>query len=202
MATSTRPPPPKPAARGPAPSLEPVDGDVDQERHEELLREQRAKKEAAERLEEEINDADTTEPMTECSNCGRCFRESILNRHETACAKASKKRQAFDMAKQRADGVDGLQDAQRTAARAAKRNPGKAQPQAAIPKWKLQHMQFQQAMHAAHGDAGGGYGGPAHFEEPADDRVPCPHCGRKFARDTAERHIPKCTAARPVPMRR
>eukprot|EP00488_Nonionellina_sp_1-RS-2012_P001475 TRINITY_DN2384_c0_g1_i1.p1 TRINITY_DN2384_c0_g1~~TRINITY_DN2384_c0_g1_i1.p1 ORF type:complete len:117 (-),score=31.47 TRINITY_DN2384_c0_g1_i1:181-531(-) len=24
-----------------------------------------------------------------------------------------------------------------------------------------------------------------------DDRVPCPHCGRKFAEETAKRHIPK-----------
>ena len=27
-----------------------------------------------------------------------------------------------------------------------------------------------------------------------DDRVPCPHCGRRFNAMAAERHIPKCTS--------
>ena len=27
-----------------------------------------------------------------------------------------------------------------------------------------------------------------------DDRVPCPHCGRRFSILAAERHIPKCTS--------
>ena len=35
----------------------------------------------------------------------------------------------------------------------------------------------------------------------ADDRVLCPHCGRKFADMAAQRHIPKCATqrARPAP---
>lgn len=28
--------------------------------------------------------------------------------------------------------------------------------------------------------------------EEDDDRVACPHCGRKFAENVAERHIPYC----------
>ena len=30
-----------------------------------------------------------------------------------------------------------------------------------------------------------------------DLRVPCPHCKRKFNKEVAERHIPKCHAANP-----
>ena len=32
-----------------------------------------------------------------------------------------------------------------------------------------------------------------------DDRVPCPHCGRKFNADVADRHIPKCATAKARP---
>ena len=33
----------------------------------------------------------------------------------------------------------------------------------------------------------------------ADDRVPCPNCGRKFNSDVAARHIPRCKVGRALP---
>ena len=37
---------------------------------------------------------------------------------------------------------------------------------------------------------------PANLPPPpeCDDRIPCPHCGRRFNALAAERHIPKCQA--------
>ena len=48
------------------------------------------------------------------------------------------------------------------------------------------------------GGYGGGGGGTSNFNpsygmsEPADDRIPCKFCGRKFNETAAERHIPVC----------
>lgn len=68
-----------------------------------------------------------------------------------------------------------------------------------LPKWKAQSEQFRAAMRAANGgpEVGGkggsnGYGGGAPAYEPHDDRVQCPHCGRKFAELACERHMPHC----------
>ena len=41
---------------------------------------------------------------------------------------------------------------------------------------------------------GGGHGGGGYAESEFDDRMPCPHCGRKFNAHAAERHIPKCAS--------
>ncbi|TPP51819.1 zinc-finger of a C2HC-type family protein [Leishmania donovani] len=128
------------------------------------------------------------EPMQECRTCGRRFRISVVMRHEALCRnQANKPRKVFNMREQRLEGVEGIKE------------------------WKVQHEQFQAAMRAVRQqkEAGGGFGfgqmapPPAPIPEEYDDRVPCPHCGRKFAQEVAARHIPKCatTIAKPKGIR-
>jgi hypothetical protein len=82
-----------------------------------------------------------------------------------------------------------------------------------IPKWKLQSLQFRQAMKAANeGAGGGGAGGGKFMSDPeteqinqqlaqmaSDSLIPCPHCNRRFNEKAAERHIPKCKDIRAKP---
>eukprot|EP00798_Chlamydomonas_sp_ICE-L_P001150 gene1150-3714_t len=74
-------------------------------------------------------------------------------------------------------------------------------------KWKMQSDQLRQAMKASRmiedAKAKGidirklDFGPPGDDEN--DDRVPCPHCGRKFNAKAADRHIPHCATARAKP---
>jgi endogenous inhibitor of DNA gyrase (YacG/DUF329 family) len=161
------------------------------------------------------------EPTEECPTCGRTFRISVLPRHEALCRKQSNKpRKVFNMRDQRLDGVEGINEVQRAApakGRGGGRDAAATSAGAAkgkLPKWKVQHEQFQAAMRAVRQQneaaaGGGGFGSGALAPPPApmpaeyDDRVPCPHCGRKFAEDVAARHIPKCatTVAKPKGIR-
>ena len=66
-------------------------------------------------------------------------------------------------------------------------------------KWKQQSDQLRAAMQAnrqiAEAKARGEDISTVKFmatAEEDDDRVACPHCGRKFAEKAAERHIPHC----------
>lgn len=164
------------------------------------------------------------EPMKECATCGRTFRVSVLARHEALCRKqANKPRKVFNTRDQRLDGVEGINEVQRAAPRNANANANTrggrgggggadAAAKGKLPKWKVQHEQFQAAMRAVRqqNEGGGGRFGngalappPAPIPEQYDDRVPCPHCGRKFADEVAARHIPKCatTVAKPKGIR-
>lgn len=162
------------------------------------------------------------EPMKECATCGRTFRVSVLARHEALCRKqANKPRKVFNTRDQRLDGVEGINEVQRAAPRNANANTrggrgggggADAATKGKLPKWKVQHEQFQAAMRAVRqqNEGGGGRFGngalappPAPVPEEYDDRVPCPHCGRKFAEEVAARHIPKCatTVAKPKGIR-
>lgn len=118
----------------------------------------------------------------------------------------STKRRIFDASKQRIVGTD---------AEKFNRKPGKGMPRsqssyssAAQQKglttgvkknnWRKKHEEFIQSIRAAkqvqaHIARGGKLSDlppPPPSENP--DYIQCPHCGRRFNQQAAERHIPKC----------
>ena len=145
----------------------------------------------------------------ECANCGRKFGPDSIDKHQRICVKSAKnaaKRGTFDAKAMRADGTE-LNDfvpppSSEKAAKggAGRKNHGLTDDAAAAAKkekWKAQSEAFRNAMRAAREYDEAVKAGkpppppPAPVEE-ADDRVPCPHCGRKFNDVAAARHVPHC----------
>jgi len=83
--------------------------------------------------------------------------------------------------------------------------PAETPSERPVPKWKRESANFQAALRAgrnaklAQSDGGGALASLTAAEPSFDDRVPCPHCGRKFNAMAAERHIPKCTSIHAKP---
>merc|ERR1719334_1341734 len=132
-----------------------------------------------------------------CSQCGRKFSEKALQRHMKVCKKVfCQKRKAFNMKNQRAD------DEALKAAR--NKNPEieeqlRRKKEAAKKKWKAQSAMLRNAVRSSKQIDQAMKNGVPLSELPdmpsipvEDTRVPCPHCNRKFAEETAKRHIPKC----------
>ena len=101
---------------------------------------------------------DNTNPMSNddgtrvpCGSCGRSFAPDVLEKHGRICAKVfQQKRKQFNAKDQRS--AEGTEDLQRQAEYSkpfgikAKKKPSstvQTKPQAAVPKWKLQSMQFR-----------------------------------------------------------
>ncbi|KAF5837325.1 hypothetical protein DUNSADRAFT_4533 [Dunaliella salina] len=156
-------------------------------------------------------------PMVQCPTCSRSFNQQSYQKHAKACAKVfASKRKVFNVAAARVAGTEAAkyfdpkkgQPKNSSTAPSGTRRPnsalaaGKA---AKAAKWKMQSEQLRAAMRCARGEAqgkGGADAGPsAPYQPPVDldDRVPCPHCGRKFAELAAERHIPHCANTRAKP---
>ncbi len=142
-----------------------------------------------------------------CHNCGRSFNEEALERHvaKALCQKAARK--PFDVAAQR---LQDVQSALREVSGSDKRAGGAAsrkqqQEQSnKQSKWRQERARLQEAIQAGKQITAALKEGrplasiPVAASALPDDRVQCPHCSRRFAEHTAERHIPHCknTASR------
>ncbi|XP_028405054.1 uncharacterized protein LOC114527562 [Dendronephthya gigantea] len=139
--------------------------------------------------------------LVPCFKCGRTFAADRVEKHQAICNNA-KQRKVFNSSKHRTEGTEA----------ASFNRPGRASSKAQIqPKsksnWRKNHEDFIRAIRDAkkvqdHVKKGGKVSDlppPPPSENP--DYVYCKHCTRRFAPETAARHIPKCatTISRPAP---
>lgn len=144
-----------------------------------------------------------------CKHCGRMFSHEALAKHVNICQKVfQKKRKVFNPTEQRLPDVPEAADLKKAARQQARRGKigiGK-EDEKPESKWRQKSEQFREAMRAAQmvkkfqkegRDLRDLPVAPSNPE--LDDRVPCPHCGRRFGAQQAERHIPVCAKAKARP---
>ena len=131
-----------------------------------------------------------------CPHCGRKFKPDVLARH-VAKQVCQKKRKVYNV-KRVTEKVKTSKSQQRKyqAAKEAKQS-----------KWRKDRDALRQAMKQGRMVSKAIKEGrdlstlPAAAAPVHDDRVPCPHCGRKFNADVADRHIPRCKNIKAKPKR-
>ncbi|UJR35632.1 hypothetical protein I4U23_028382 [Adineta vaga] len=131
-----------------------------------------------------------------CSLCNRKFASDRIQQHEVACRKTQKQRRVFDSTKQRIEGTEAATFFGKTKTGRGRNEPAKPQ----IPKsnWRQKHEDFirsiRYAKQATSYEKSGGRLADLPRPPPSNnpDYIQCPHCGRNYAPNVAERHIPKC----------
>ncbi|XP_068156738.1 uncharacterized protein [Drosophila tropicalis] len=141
-----------------------------------------------------------------CRFCGRHFLTERLDKHEAVCQRTmNTKRKIFDASKQRNVGTENERYVKKTktGVRTQASYSSAAQQQGlstGVKKsnWRKKHEDFIQSIRAAkqlkaHLARGGKLSDlpPPPPSENAD-YIKCPHCGRRFNQQAAERHIPRC----------
>ncbi|XP_030370945.1 zinc finger C2HC domain-containing protein 1C [Scaptodrosophila lebanonensis] len=144
------------------------------------------------------------EGTSKCRFCGRSFHSERLQKHEAVCQRTMfTKRKIFDASKQRVKGTESEKYVKRPMHRAQSQYSSAAQQMSlstGVKKnnWRKKHEEFIQSIRAAkqvqaHLARGGKLSDlppPPPSENP--DYIQCPHCGRRFNQQAAERHIPRC----------
>ncbi|KYM92831.1 hypothetical protein ALC53_00369 [Atta colombica] len=136
-----------------------------------------------------------TKGLVKCKTCGRSFAQNRIDLHEEICMKTTtKKRKQFDPVMSRVRGTE-LEPFVKKGF--AKRENKTKKPEIK-PDWRRKHEEFISAIRYARETqarlAAGENLSDLPPPPPSDtsDYIQCEHCGRKFNRSAAERHIPIC----------
>merc|ERR1711971_75843 len=148
------------------------------------------------KLEQTQGAYEQPQQLIPCNQCGRKFSHKALQRHIKICKKVfGQKRKAF---KNKAVDDEALK-AKRNSNQAAIEAELKRKKEQAKIKWKAESSMLRNAIKSSKMIEKAMKEGKSIKDIPnmpdmsvPDTRVPCPHCGRKFAEETAKRHIPKC----------
>jgi hypothetical protein len=164
--------------------------------------------------------SDEVGEQLECPDCGRFFNPIPYEKHIKICAKVFlTKRKEFNSAAMRLDpeAIKLLKEKEKEEKRLAKKNAKAAASHAdqqvggkggRDPKWKEQSNAFREAMRAAREVTKALESGaplpPPKMSAPDPSLIPCPHCGRSFNQNAADRHIPQCQniKAKPTMLKR
>lgn len=149
-----------------------------------------------------------------CAHCGRGFAPDRVHVHERACRSGqSSRRGVYDSAAHRLSDIPpSMRGSPRPVSQGMRRrgdvDRGNAK-KTTKTNWRAEHAAFQAMIRSARMASGMGSSSPSPYgkvtapapPQASDHRETCPHCSRKFAPSTAERHIPACARAyaRPAP---
>ena len=138
-------------------------------------------------------------PTFPCPACGRRFNEAALAKH-TAKGVCRRSRKPFDVKAQRLGEVVAelakVQGSQGRTGGEAKSGRGRKEEKGG--KWRQERARLQEAIAAGKAIEKALKEGkslasiPVAVSSIPDDRVQCPHCLRRFAENSADRHIPHC----------
>eukprot|EP00483_Globobulimina_turgida_P007807 UN07822 len=151
-------------------------------------------------------DSDSVQRIA-CRQCGRKFSQSALQRHIKICKKVfGQKRKQFNIQRTDDEALKAAQNSNSDQIEAEL----KRKKIAAKLRWKSQSSMLREAIRNSKTIEEALKSGKSLADIPnipssvPDCRVQCPHCGRKFAEETAKRHIPKCQniKARPKALKR
>ncbi|XP_018360191.1 PREDICTED: uncharacterized protein LOC108759324 [Trachymyrmex cornetzi] len=136
-----------------------------------------------------------TKGLVKCKTCGRSFAQNRIDLHEEICMKtATKKRKQFDPVMNRVRGTE----LEPFVKKGFTKRETKTKKPETKPDWRRKHEEFINAIRYARETqarlAAGENLSDLPPPPPSDtsDYIQCEHCGRKFNRSAAERHIPIC----------